>query len=167
MMCVDLSLVAPTYPTVGVFDRRVYWDQKYKSHLQLGKGPLLYMDVSKNRGTPKSSILIGFFIINHPFWGTSFFGNTHIGTHRMICRNPQRKLTRLFDDELFSTEGTLPLCAGLGTACHPLGSVETLGKCMAREASLSSLAFFVEKKERLSKIRFMIFWSKRFIIYSI
>ena len=28
------------------------------------------MGVSKNDGTPKSSILIGFFIINHPFWGT-------------------------------------------------------------------------------------------------
>ena len=25
--------------------------------------------VSKNKGTPKSSILIGFSIINHPFWG--------------------------------------------------------------------------------------------------
>ena len=39
-----------------------------------------YMDmgVSKNRGTPKSSILIGFSIINHPFWGTLNFGNTHI-----------------------------------------------------------------------------------------
>ena len=36
------------------------------------------MDVSKNRGTPKSSILIGFSLINHPFWGTSIFGNTHI-----------------------------------------------------------------------------------------
>ena len=30
----------------------------------------------KNRGTPKSSILIGFPIINHPFWGISIFGNT-------------------------------------------------------------------------------------------
>ena len=29
-------------------------------------------------GTPKSSILIGFSIINHPFWGTPIFGNTHI-----------------------------------------------------------------------------------------
>ena len=29
-----------------------------------------YMDVSKNRGTPRSSILIGFSIITHPFWGT-------------------------------------------------------------------------------------------------
>ena len=30
----------------------------------------VYMDVSENSGTPKSSILIGFSIINHPFWGT-------------------------------------------------------------------------------------------------
>ena len=30
------------------------------------------MGVSKNNGTPKSSILIGFSIINHPFWGTPF-----------------------------------------------------------------------------------------------
>jgi len=37
-----------------------------------------YMDVSENRGTPKSSILIGFSIINHPFWDTLIFGNTHI-----------------------------------------------------------------------------------------
>ena len=38
------------------------------------------MDVSENGGTSKSSILIGFgfSIINHPFWGTPIFGNTHI-----------------------------------------------------------------------------------------
>ena len=36
------------------------------------------MDVSENNGTPKSSILIGFSIINHPFWDTPIFGNTHI-----------------------------------------------------------------------------------------
>ena len=36
------------------------------------------MDVSKNRGTSKSSILIGFSLINHLFWGTPIFGNTHI-----------------------------------------------------------------------------------------
>ena len=36
------------------------------------------MGVSKNSGTPKSSNLIGFSIINHPFWGTPIFGNTHI-----------------------------------------------------------------------------------------
>ena len=31
------------------------------------------MDVSENSGTPKSSISIGFSIINHPFWGTPNF----------------------------------------------------------------------------------------------
>ena len=36
------------------------------------------MGVSKNNGNPKSSILIGFSIINHPFWGTPIFGNIHI-----------------------------------------------------------------------------------------
>ena len=30
-----------------------------------------HMDVSENSGTPKSSILIGLSIINHPFWGTT------------------------------------------------------------------------------------------------
>ena len=44
------------------------------------------MDVSKNSGTSKSSILIRFSIIHNPFWGTSIFGNTH-----MIC-------LLLFDD---------------------------------------------------------------------
>ena len=34
------------------------------------------MDVSENSGTPKSSILIGFSIINHPFGDTTIFGNT-------------------------------------------------------------------------------------------
>ena len=34
--------------------------------------------VSKNSGTPKSSILIGFSIINHPFWGTTISRNIHV-----------------------------------------------------------------------------------------
>ena len=37
------------------------------------------MAVSKNMGKPpKSSILIGFSIINHPFWGTIIFGKTQM-----------------------------------------------------------------------------------------
>ena len=39
------------------------------------------MGVSKNNGIPKSWILIRFSIINHPFWGTIIFGNTHIVFH--------------------------------------------------------------------------------------
>ena len=46
-----------------------------------------YLGVSKNRGTPKSSILIGFSIINHPFWGFStIFGNIHLATEMFCCR---------------------------------------------------------------------------------
>jgi len=37
-----------------------------------------HLGVSENNGIPKSSILIGFSIISHPFWGTPIFGNTHI-----------------------------------------------------------------------------------------
>ena len=38
----------------------------------------LHMDVSENNGTPKSSIVIGFSITNHPFWSTPIFGNTNM-----------------------------------------------------------------------------------------
>ena len=36
------------------------------------------MDVSENKLPPKSSILVGFSIIHHPFWGTPIFGNTRV-----------------------------------------------------------------------------------------
>ena len=39
---------------------------------------LWYMGVSENSGTPKSSILIGFSIRNHQFWGTPIFGTPHM-----------------------------------------------------------------------------------------
>ena len=44
--------------------------------------------MSGNLGTPKSSILIGVSILNHPFWGTPIFGNTHISR---IFLNPKCK----------------------------------------------------------------------------
>ena len=43
-----------------------------------------YLDVSENSGTPKSSKLIRFSIINHPFWGNPIFGNTHLGKIPML-----------------------------------------------------------------------------------
>ena len=46
------------------------------------------MDVSENSGTPKSSNLIGFSIVNHPFWGTPIFGNTHIRHFKLSCNTP-------------------------------------------------------------------------------
>ena len=38
----------------------------------------LDLGVSKNRVPPQSSILIGFSITNHPFWGTSIVGSIHL-----------------------------------------------------------------------------------------
>ena len=52
------------------------------------------MGVSKNMGTPKSSILIGFSIINHPFWGTSIFGNTHIENNNLVILTTDRQHLR-------------------------------------------------------------------------
>ena len=34
----------------------------------------VYMEVSWHGGTPKSSVLRGFSLINHPFWGTLIYG---------------------------------------------------------------------------------------------
>ena len=39
------------------------------------------MEVSWNRGTPKSSILVGFSIIKHPFLGSPICGNPHMNWH--------------------------------------------------------------------------------------
>ena len=50
---------------------------------------MINMGVSKNRGTPKSSILIGFSIINHPFWGTPIFGKTHIFLYNLSNGIPE------------------------------------------------------------------------------
>ena len=54
------------------------WPSKAIARTAIDAYIYIYMGVSKNRGTPKSSILIRFSIINHPFWGTTIFGNIHI-----------------------------------------------------------------------------------------
>ena len=52
------------------------------------------MDVSENSATPKSSILTGFSIINHPFWGFSAYFWKHpylsypLNQHLDISRHP-------------------------------------------------------------------------------
>ena len=43
--------------------------------------------IYKYRGTPKSSILVGFSIINQPFGGTPIYGNLHIASRPLIFRN--------------------------------------------------------------------------------
>ena len=56
----------------------ILWKRWFHTKMFIRKDVLLQMAVSENNGTPKSPILIGFSIINHPFWGTSIFGNTQI-----------------------------------------------------------------------------------------
>ncbi len=41
---------------------------------------------------PKSSILIGFSLINHPFWGTTIFGNTHLSSQITNPLSPYQML---------------------------------------------------------------------------
>ena len=50
------------------------WNETNKPALQ----HLASTSTSLYSGTPESSILIGFSIISHPFWGTTIFGNTYI-----------------------------------------------------------------------------------------
>ena len=47
---------------------------------------MFYMKVSWNRGTPKSSILVGFSLINHPAIGYSMYG-----TPPIWCFSPGRR----------------------------------------------------------------------------
>ena len=67
-----------------IVSRFMFYLQGFMWQIGNGNGKWKYiymtydMGVSGNRGIPKSSILMGFSIINHPFWGISIFGNTHI-----------------------------------------------------------------------------------------
>ena len=62
------------------FGARDSFSQSFQRRF-LGLQFYLHSDVSENCGTPKSSFLIRFSIINHPFWGTPIFGNTHLLRH--------------------------------------------------------------------------------------
>ena len=77
----------PTDPFFGSCDRAIREPQVFSGSVDRGSDRwrflgMKHMGVSKNSGTPKSSIIIGFSIINHPFWGTLIFGNPHMG----LCR---------------------------------------------------------------------------------
>ena len=82
---------------------RIYWVpccqpgscQSHASFAPLVHGKIprsfINMGVSKIRGTPKSSILIGFSIISHPFWDIPIFGNTHMFPRSWILWGFSRK----------------------------------------------------------------------------
>ena len=98
------------------------------------------MGVSDNSGTPKSSILIGFSIINHPFLGTLILGNTHI----LVYKGPFTNLPKI----VICKAGSHPLpesAGGIGSSWkswagqkrggfqripYPIGSMYGISTCI-------------------------------------
>ena len=94
----SILLAASMFLSFVEMIRLTHWDTKNKDCQQKPVGmegsqvlfwSWLYMDVSENSDTPKSSILIGFSIINHPFWGTTIFGNTYKFSQMFWSDNPE------------------------------------------------------------------------------
>ena len=67
-----------TAPSLGAPLRFTLGDRMEKVVPYFFKLKPINLDVSKNKGTPKSSILIGFSFINYPFLGTPILGNPSI-----------------------------------------------------------------------------------------
>ena len=67
-------------------------------------------------------ILIGFSIINHPFWGTPIFGNTHIERDWFHKKNGCRfQLSNVLDVVIFFQFKNHPFVVGL-TVLNRLGT---------------------------------------------
>ena len=82
------------------------------------------MDVSENSGSPKSSILIRSSSINHPFWGTTIFGNTHINPLNIYigCTLPNSKTSNAKSGG-FVSKNLVIFCLG---ERHPAATVTKL-----------------------------------------
>ena len=76
-------LMTPRFPPILCLSRRAR-SFCSASGSSSGSGPLVVSELGKIWmfpkivGFPKSSSLIVFSTINHPFWGTPIFGNTHL-----------------------------------------------------------------------------------------
>ena len=63
------------------YDSSSLWQTTWVRYFELPKEihpSHAHLGISWNGGTPKSSILVGFSLINHPFGGTPIDGNLHI-----------------------------------------------------------------------------------------
>ena len=111
------------------------------------------MDVSENRGTPKSSILTGFSIINHPFW-VPLFLETPIYIQSCIIRptNPPSwpkascGALGIYGDSIYGGTGESSLRSGPSGCFRARGGTHWLGRwgsglpcerCDSRRLSLS------------------------------
>ena len=100
----------------------------------------IHMDVSKNSGTPKSSILIGFSIINHPFWVTPIFGNTHIIPETILC---------FFEKELrFQSSMNFSVCFLLDM--HPTQTLQEFEKINRIPLCILGQSKYSKKFQRIS-----------------
>ena len=104
------------------------------------------MDVSENGGTPQSSILIGFSIINHPFWGTIIFGNIQIskfflGFERTSPSMAYRPVARQVGSKDQRVEGT---SERKDTTCF--GREMFMGKLYETEVVVAELSCFVRNE---------------------
>ena len=91
------------------------------------------MGVSKNNGTPKSSILIGFSIITHPFWGTIIFGNTQIGLEfQKTCPNLVEKdfVSAMNCNAVFAKENKIRITVLLGHQGFQVGGTPPYPLCL-------------------------------------
>ena len=99
------------------------------------------MGVSTNRGTPKSSILIGFSIINHPFWSTPVFGNTHIYIYMVT--------DRIIEKTIALQHARVPTAAGFSIISY---SLKKMGKNSSAHFAFLSLDCIIPLS--------CIFWEK-------
>ena len=108
-------------------------------------GEYTYLGVSKNNGTPKSSILIGFSLINRPFGGTTIFGNTHL---LAVGRVP-------YTNSFTSHTMVMP-CLGF-----PRRSIRQF-PCLVVEYRLGSI-----ESRRISKLQIRWYWYWNVLFFSI
>ena len=103
-----------------------------KSQRSLVSIEMFDMDVSENSGTPKSSILIGFSMRNHPFWGIPIFGTTHMGVRRPEASAEKTTVKTLVflavDDQkqlnFWSSFSWISKNSALATVCFKLNKVQ-------------------------------------------
>ena len=82
------------------------WEwRSWEPHIRFGLKAVLCVCLSLNRGTSELCILVGFSIMNHPFWGTPHFRKHPIGLWPMktIPNDPKlRPMANLADGSWLS-----------------------------------------------------------------
>ena len=113
----DLCHKIASFPVLSM----LFWDLVSREVAVNHSEEMLILDQNKNckwrfpkmGGTPKSSILIGFFLINYPFLGTPICGNPQVFVSCNVQLAKRTDLDRIFDVQFkdFSRTG-LRRCDG-------------------------------------------------------